>query len=105
MMTDDATWWVNGKPDLFPDAGTRTKAQMADAWPRMLDLLDDALELIPQTLVEEGDRVVAQVRSRALTKRGKRYQNGFLFLFTLRDSKVAAVREYTDLIHAASVFG
>lgn len=105
MMTDDATWWLNGKPARFPGAGTRSKADMAEVWPRMFALLDGGLRMDPDTLIVEGDCVVAQVRSHGTTKGGKVYRNGFLMLFTVRDGKVASVKEYTDLVHAAAVFG
>lgn len=105
MMADDATWWVNGKPDLHPDAGSRTKAEMAAAWRDLYALLEGGLRMDVVAMVAEGDRVAAEVRSHAITKAGKVYDNGYHMLFTVRDGKIAGVREYTDLLHAAATFG
>lgn len=105
MMADEATWWVNGRTDLYPDAGVRTKPEMADAWSRLYDLLDGGLVMDVVTMIGDGDRVAAEVRSRAVTKAGKIYENDYHFLFVIRDGKIVCVREYTDLLHAAAVFG
>ena len=104
-MTDDATWWVVGRPELFRGAGTRTKAEMADAWRDLYAVLNGGLAMNVVTMTAEGDRVSAEVRSDAHTKGGKDYQNDYHMLFTVRDGKIAAVREYTDLIYAMSVLG
>jgi uncharacterized protein len=104
-MTDDATWWVNGRPELYRDAGTRTKAEMAVAWRELYDQLNGALKMEPVSMVAEGDRVAAEVRSHAITKAGKAYDNDFHMLFSIRDGKIASVREYTDVMLAKSVFG
>jgi len=105
MMTDDATWWVNGRPDLFPGAGSWTKAEMADVWRGLYARLDGNLAMEPTGMVAEHDRVASEVRSRAITTTGKTYANNYLMLFVLRDGRIAQVREYTDLLHAAAVFG
>ncbi|TBU77319.1 nuclear transport factor 2 family protein [Phytopseudomonas daroniae] len=105
MMSDDATWWVNGKPRLFPGAGLKTKAEMARVWHGLYASLDGGLRMEVADMIAEGDRVAAEVRSQAATKTGKRYENDYHMLFRLRDGKVVEVREYTDLMHAAEIFG
>lgn len=105
MMTEDATWWLNGKPHLHPDAGTRTKAQMAEAWRTMFAALDGPLHLDLVGMVEEDDRIAAELRSRATTRTGGRYENGYVMLFTVRDGRISQVRECTDLLHSLEIFG
>lgn len=105
MMSADATWSVKGKPDLYPGAGTKTKAEMAVIWRDLYGVLDGGLRMEVSGMVAEGDLVAAEVRSHAVTRRGKIYANDYHLLFKLRDGKVAEVREYTDLMHAAEVFG
>ncbi|MCJ2130679.1 nuclear transport factor 2 family protein [Methylobacterium sp. E-045] len=104
-MTDDATWWVNGRPDLFPGAGTKSKGELGELLRRMFTSLEQPLRMQADTMVEEGDRVVARVRSDAVTSSGRTYRNGFLMHFVVRGDRIAAVREYTDLLTAADVFG
>lgn len=105
MMSDDATWWINGKPHLFPGAGSKTKVQMAQVWHGLYATLAGGLRMDVVGMTAEGDRVAAEVRSRAVTRRGKTYENDYHMLFRLRDGKVVEVKEYTDLMHAAEVFG
>ncbi len=105
MMTDDATWWVNGRPDLYPGARSWTKAEMADVWLDLYGRLDGTLSMDPTAMIAEGNQVAAEARSHAITKAGAVYANDYHLLFTVRDRKIASVREYTDLLHAAAVFG
>ncbi|MEU5388539.1 nuclear transport factor 2 family protein [Kitasatospora cineracea] len=53
------------------------------------------------TPIAEGDRVVAEWTSRGTTVHGRRYDNRCLGVFTVRDGRIAAVREYTDTRHVA----
>lgn len=105
MMSDDATWWINGKPHLFPGAGRKTKAQMAQAWHDLYAALDGGLRMQVVDMIAQGDHVAAELRSHAVTRRGKTYANDYHMRFTLRDGKIVEVKEYTDLMHAAEVFG
>lgn len=105
MMTDDATWWINGKPHLFAGSGTRTKAEMAVIWPGLYASLDGGLQMNVLDMIGEGDRMAAEIRSHAVTRTGQVYENDDHMLFTLRDGKIARVKEYTDLMHAAEIFG
>ncbi|WP_058836128.1 nuclear transport factor 2 family protein [Luteimonas abyssi] len=105
MMTEDATWWVKGRPHLYPGAGIKTKAEMAQVWAGLYARLEGGLRMRITGMIAEGDRVAAEVRAHAVTRRGQVYANDYHLLFELRDGKVADVREYTDLMHAAAVFG
>lgn len=105
MMADDATWWVNGRPGSDPDSGARTKAEMELLWRDLYERIDGGLEMGIISLIGEGDRVVAEARAHAVTRTGRTYQNGYIFLFTLRDGAIAEVREYTDLRRADEAFG
>lgn len=104
-MTEDATWWVNGKPHLFSSAGTKTKAEAASMFRNMLNAYEDGLNMTVINMIGEGDSVAAEARSHGITKFGKTYQNEYFFLFNFRDGKIASVREYTDLMHVQEIFG
>jgi ketosteroid isomerase-like protein len=105
MMSDDATWWVNGKPHLFSGAGLRTKGQMAQTWHHLYASLEGGLKMEVLDMMAEENRVAATVRSHAITRNGLTYENDYLMLFRLRHGKVVEVREYTDPMHAIEVFG
>ena len=55
-------------------------------------------------IVAEGDRVVVQWTSRARTRDGRDYENGCIGVFTVRDGRIVAVREYMDTQYAAAKF-
>lgn len=105
MMTDDATWWVNGKPHLFSGAGTKTKAEMAQIWNDLFASLQGGLKMDVLAMIAEGDLVAAEIRSHAVTKSGKVYENDYHMLFTVLEGKIVQVKEYTDLMHAVEIFG
>jgi ketosteroid isomerase-like protein len=104
MMTDDATWWVNGTPELFDGARTRSKAEIAEVWQGLFDRLEGGLTMNVVSIIGEGDSVAAEVACRAITTTGRAYENDYYMVFVLRDRRIAAVREYTDLLHAAETF-
>ncbi len=104
-MTEDSTWEIVGKPELFAGAGVKTKADLARIWPDLYRKLEGPLEMRVTGMVAEGGFVAAQVRSHAHTRSGRLYANRYHFLIEVRDGRIAAVWEYTDLMHAADVFG
>ena len=105
MMTEDATWWVNGKAHLNPGSGTKTKPDMARILENLYGQLIGGLRMDVAGIVAEGDKVAAELRSHATTTTGKIYENDYHMLFTVRDGKIAKVREYTDHMHANEIFG
>ncbi|WP_329565680.1 nuclear transport factor 2 family protein [Kitasatospora sp. NBC_01266] len=54
-------------------------------------------------VIADGDQVVAEWRSVGVTAAGATYDNPCLGVFTVRDGRIAAVREYTDTQHVAKV--
>jgi uncharacterized protein (TIGR02246 family) len=51
-------------------------------------------------MIAEGDQVVVQWTSRANTRTGRRYENDCIGVFTVRDGRIHAVREYMDTLYA-----
>ncbi|MCQ4041370.1 nuclear transport factor 2 family protein [Streptantibioticus rubrisoli] len=102
-FADDATWHYPG--DLPPSGTWRGRDTIVD------DFLGAAGALLrPETVVirlaeviAEGDRVVAEWTSDAVSVRGAEYHNRCIGVFTVRDGRIASVREYTDTRHAATV--
>jgi len=103
MMSDDATWWVNGKPHLFAFAGLKTKTEMRSVFDELFKSFDGGLKMEMTSSIGEGDVVAVEARSFAVTNSGKAYENEYHILFRLRNSKVVEVREYTDPMHAIDV--
>ncbi|MBX3486262.1 nuclear transport factor 2 family protein [Phenylobacterium sp.] len=104
MLSDDLTWWINGKPHLFAGAGTMTKTQYIDMLRTNGGALEGGMTMTVVGMVAEGDCVAAELRSHAVTKTGKVYSNDYHILFELRDGKIVKVREYLDPMHGLEVF-
>lgn len=103
MMTEDLVYWVQGKPHLFPYAGTRGKAEMC-AYFATPSIFKDGLAQRIGAVTAEDDRVAVEVEVEGVAPNGKLYNNTFHYLFHFRDGKICKVREYVDTYHAAEVF-
>lgn len=103
MMTADATWWIGGKPALFPICGLKTKAQIADILNSLVPGTRNGLAITPKAMVAEGDKVAVEAESYGEFQNGRIYNNEYHFLIEIRDGKISSVREYLDTMHTAEV--
>lgn len=103
MMTDDATWWIGGKPALFPLCGTKSKAEMAAILHDLVPGTEDGLAITPKSMVAEGDSVACEAESYGVLGNGRVYNNEYHFLVKFRDGKISQVKEYLDTMHTADV--
>jgi hypothetical protein len=99
MMADDATWTLPGKPPHMPVAGRRTKEQIARVFHGMVGALKNGLRMTPTGMVAEGDRVAVEAESYGELANGRVYDQRYHFLMTIRDGRIAEVREYLDTQH------
>jgi len=104
-MSEDATWWILGKPHLFPGAGNKSKADMERIWGSLFGRMKDGLEMAVIGIVAEGDKVAAEIRSHADLTDGRVYENQYHMLFTVRQGKIVEVKEYADTLLIANMFG
>ena len=104
-MSEDATWWILGKPHLFSGAGTKSKADMDRIWGGLFRHMRDGLQMTVIGMVAEGDKVAAEIRSHADLTDGRSYENQYHMLFTLRQGKIVEVKEYADTLLIAHMFG
>ena len=58
-----------------------------------------SIELETTAMIADRDQVVLQWTSRARTLDGRPYENGCIGIFTVRDGKIHAVREYMDTLY------
>ena len=103
LMTDDATYWVQGKPHLFPHAGEKTKAEIY-RYMQTPSIFKDGLALTIGAVTAEENRVSVEVEVNGIAPTGKLYNNTYHYLFLFRDGKIARVKEYVDTYHAAEIF-
>lgn len=103
-MTDDATWWIAGKPGTNPVVGTLSKDQIAQIFHRMAAQMKDGLRMTVKSMVAEGNKVALEVESYAELKNGRVYNQEYHTLIEVRDGKICAVREYMDTQHVLAVW-
>jgi uncharacterized protein len=99
LMTDDATWWIAGKPGQLPAAGTHSKEQMARLFDNMVGQLPNGIKMTVKGIIAEGDKVALEVESYGELRNGRVYNQEYHFLLTIRDGSISAVREYLDTQH------
>jgi ketosteroid isomerase-like protein len=99
LMSDDATWWLPGKPGQLPVVGTRTKAQIQRLFENMTGALDGPLKMTVKSAIAEGDEVALEVESLGHLKNGRIYNQHYHFRVVVQGGKIAAVREYLDTLH------
>ncbi|MFE6765517.1 nuclear transport factor 2 family protein [Streptomyces sp. NPDC057689] len=99
----DVTWTLAG--DL-PVSGTWTGPdEIFDEFVAAMTarLVPETVEIEFLDVLAEGERVLAEWRTRGLTRKGGRYDQHCLAVFTVRDGRIAAVREHFDTLHAHDV--
>lgn len=98
-LADDATWWIAGKLEQLPAAGVHTKEQIAALLRNMAAQLPRGLRMTVRSSIAEGDKVALEVESDGELRNGRRYNQQYHFLLTVRDGKISSVREYLDTQH------
>jgi uncharacterized protein len=104
LMSDDATWWLAGKRELFPPAGWYTKGEIAKLFRRMTSRLKNGLVMTVNSAIAEGDLVALEVESHGELDNGRLYNNEYHTLMRVSHGKIREVREYSDTQHAHAVW-
>ncbi|WP_329464274.1 nuclear transport factor 2 family protein [Streptomyces sp. NBC_01431] len=104
FFSPDATWTLAG--DLPLSRTWTGPGEILDEFiPAMLSrLVPESLELEFGGVIADGERVFAEWNSRGLAKSGLRYDQHCLAVFTIREGRIAEVREFfADTLHAKNV--
>lgn len=99
IMTDDATWWIAGKPDQLPVAGIYNKERIARLLNNMVGQLPNGLRMTVKSVISEGDKVAMEVESYGELRNGRVYNQQYHFVVTIREGKISGVKEYLDTQH------
>ena len=95
--SSDVQWVVPGDPELMPPAGTHHGVSGVATFFSTLAESQEAETFEPREFVEQGDKVIALGNYRWRVKAtGKTFTSDFAHVFTLRDGKVVAFREFAD---------
>jgi ketosteroid isomerase-like protein len=104
LLSEDATWWFSGRPELNPTAGTYDKARIRRLFEGMRAQLQAPLQMTVVASIAEGDHVAVEVVSSGDLRNGRQYRQEYHFAMTFRDGKIASIREYFDTHHAYEVW-
>jgi len=89
LVTPDLTFWsVNG--------GLADKARFKGGIKVLASIFDGTLVYFIESLTAEEDRLVAEIRSQGTLNNGEPLTNTHVFLFQLRDGRIAAAKEYMN---------
>lgn len=104
MLTDDVEWYTPG-PAEIPYAGKRRGRDGAAEFFRLLGEADETLAFEPREFFANGDKVVVlgsfQGRARST---GKMIEQDWVQVFTVRNGKIAAFREFYDSAAIAAAY-
>jgi uncharacterized protein len=104
LLSSDATWWIAGKPELFPPAGRYSKEEIAKLFAAMASRLKDGLAMTVKNAIAEGDLVALEVESHGELTNGRVYHNEYHTLMRVLGGEIHEVREYSDTQHAHAVW-
>jgi len=104
MISDDATWWIAGKPGNVPGAGLFTKEQVAGLFRRMAEQFPRGLQMTIKSMIAEDEKVAVELESYGELATGRVYNNEYHMLLTIRGGKIIAMREYHDTQHKVATF-
>jgi uncharacterized protein len=99
LMTDDVNYWILGPKDLNPSAGDHSKAGMKRIFDAMHERMNGPMTFTPKSMIADGDQVALEAESYGELKNGRVYNNLYHLRITLRDGKMALIREYLDTLH------
>jgi len=96
LLCEDASWWVIGDPEKIKVAGLNDKGRTIRMMSGMHKVLPQGMRHEVVGVTAEGERVAVEVEAEGPWHDGRTYRNAYHFLFTIRDGKVASIREYMD---------
>lgn len=104
LLTDDATWWISGKPEALPFAGVYDKARLSRLFENMGKQLKSGLSITVKGAIGEGDKVAMEAESLGELTNGRTYRQQYHFLIEFREGKISHVKEYLDTQHVDAIW-
>ncbi len=93
----DVQWVVPGDPAVVPAAGQHDGVSGVATFFSTLGETQDVESFEPHNFIAQGDTVIALGNYRwRIRKTGKSFASDFAHVFTVREGKVVAFREFAD---------
>lgn len=104
LLTEDADWWASGPPAI-PWAGQHRGRQQVTRYIETVRAAIEVGRVEMREFIVAGDRVVVlgHVWAKARAT-GRSFDADFAHVWTLRDGKVSAYRNYVDSAAVAEAF-
>jgi uncharacterized protein len=104
-MAPDIHWQSGGSADDFPTFGTRKGQKQAEQFFQEVATHNEFLEFSPREFYATGDKMfVLGFYDIKLRKNGRKIASDWVHVFTIKDDKVTAFREFLDTAVAARAF-
>ena len=91
LLTPDMTGWITTQ-------GTMDKTQYQRVVKLLGAMCARPLEFTINAVTSEEDRVVAEVQSEGTLINGEAYRNTYVFVFRIRDGRIASVAEHFNAL-------
>lgn len=89
IFTDDMTVWAT-------TSGVSSKATYQNGIKQLKTLLKDGLHYQLDSLIAEGDRAAAEVRSHGILVNDEDFALSYGYFFTIKDGRIATVAEHIN---------
>ncbi|MGE0036702.1 MAG: nuclear transport factor 2 family protein [Xanthobacteraceae bacterium] len=104
-MMADIDWTVNGRQQDYPLFGSRKGADNVERFCKQVDDTEKFTTFSPKEFHATGDLVFAIGHyAGSLKKTGRPFDCDWVHIFTIKNGKVAAFREFTDTAQFAEAF-
>ena len=104
-LLDDNITWTNIGTTRFSGTYAGKEAVINDLVGPLFGELKSGIDATIDRVISEGDIAVVLQRGRAETHSGMAYNNDYAQVFTVRDGRIVAVKEYMDTALVDAVFG
>ncbi|HEV3468579.1 MAG TPA: nuclear transport factor 2 family protein [Pyrinomonadaceae bacterium] len=97
ILSEDIDWWTPGTPGQIPYAGRLRGRDDVRGFFDRLSATEEITHFEPGEFIAQGDKVVVTGNYKGRTRAaGRDYDLDWLHLFTVRDGRISAFREYVD---------
>ena len=94
LFTPDVAFWTTVSGPVAPASYRQV--------PRILKaIFGQRIQFTIDSLILEGDRAAAEVRSEGLYDEGERYANSYAFLFRFAGARISTVAEHFNPLHVS----
>jgi uncharacterized protein len=91
LLTPDMTAWIT-------TGGTMDKASYQHVIRLLAAMCVEPIAFTIDSLTADEDRVVAEARSQAVLTSGEEYRNTYVFVFRIRDGRIASIAEHYNAL-------